>query len=346
MVLFHDQQEACVVRTERPYQLLDGCREGDGRNPCIQEVMHRLLLEPREGSFLESFLGHDTDNSAITFDRQHREPKIHHYVQGFFGGPVLGDCRGMWRHDIANDLVPLGMPRGYRGYNVLLCSLSGCSISQDGCCCMDPTCSPQRSKQLCDVEQAVTASENVERLGCLVDEEQRFCLDDLSQSVDDDREVADVSLCVHDGKCYLCSSHRPDLCIVQRSLESSLLLWNQVGGDIAGDHGKTCPRLEQIGCLFDVECCRLGEQRRARILIDAKCKKCGLVRVHGNQLLAERGRHKRCVRCTLPAMSLVNMRQARGVWLMMVIGNQPYPRKREDLFVLLSLIHISAPTRL
>src|SRR5450756_2982633 len=70
-VLFHHQQEACVVRTERLYQLLDGCREGDRCNARIQEVMHRLLLEPHEGSLLESFLGHDTDTVSYTHLRAH-----------------------------------------------------------------------------------------------------------------------------------------------------------------------------------------------------------------------------------------------------------------------------------
>ncbi len=190
---------------------------------------------------------------------------------------------------------------------------------------MDSACSSERSEQLCDIEQTVTAPENVERLRGLVDEKQRFCLDDLSQPVDDDREVADVPLCMHDGKCYLCSSHCSDLCTAERVLESRLLLRSQVGGDIAGDHRKTCPGFEQIGRLFDVECRCLGEQQRARVLIDAKRKKCGLVRVHRNQLLAERGSHKRRGRSTLPDMSLVNMCQARGVWFMMVIGDEPYP---------------------
>src|SRR5450756_3095570 len=90
--------------------------------------MYRLLLEPHEGSLLESFLGHGANNSAITFDRQDREPKIDHCPQGFFGYPVLEDCCGIWRHDIAHDLTPLGMPRGYRGYNLLLCGLSGLSL--------------------------------------------------------------------------------------------------------------------------------------------------------------------------------------------------------------------------
>ena len=110
--------------------------------------------------------------------------------------------------------------------------------------------------------------------------------------MDNDREVADIPLCMHDGKGYLCSGHGADLCIAQRVLESCLLCRGQVGRDIACDHRKACSGFEQISCLFDVECRRLGEQQRAGVLIDAKCKKCSLFRVHRDQVLAERSGHK------------------------------------------------------
>ncbi len=54
---------------------------------------------------------------------------------------------------------------------MLLCSLSRCAVSQDGGRRVDPACPSDRSKQFCYVEQAVTAPEDVECLGRLVDEE-------------------------------------------------------------------------------------------------------------------------------------------------------------------------------
>ena len=145
-LLFHDQQETCIVRTKRLYELLNGCGERDGRNTCIQEVADRLLLEPGKGSLLESFLGNDADNATIAFDRQDRKTKIDHDLQGCCRDLLLRYGRGMGGHDITYNLAPLGTPRGYRVYNLFLCSLSGCSVSQDGCCRMDPASSSQGSE--------------------------------------------------------------------------------------------------------------------------------------------------------------------------------------------------------